>query len=183
MQPTPHEVSLLNALKTPLKGLTPKDPSHCESYIKLKVKGAHFCNFSIYKACFDMFWSLLAILKSNFAQLFIMSQKTNPVWDWFQEKPDDPSKAVCQVVKCKKPVVSRGKTGTARGKLSTGCLITHLQNQHPNVHQEYLNRQNINSLESQLIRMQSNFYHFRSPLGRRSRLREKSSHGWPPHWN
>ena len=70
-----------------------------------------------------------------------MSQKTNSVWNWFEEKPGDPSKALCQVVRCKKPIVSRGKTGTMRGKLSTGCLVTHLQNKHPSVYEEYLNRE------------------------------------------
>ena len=67
-----------------------------------------------------------------------MSRKTSPIWRFFKEDPDDYTNAICNVPGCKHPIVSRGKSGAARGALTTGTLTDHVKNNHHKEHKEYL---------------------------------------------
>ena len=54
---------------------------------------------------------------------------------WFDIVPDDYTKSVCKT--CEK-LVSRGKSGTPKGNLSSTPLVRHLKDQHKSQFQEYL---------------------------------------------
>ena len=66
-----------------------------------------------------------------------MPPKVSPIWQYFEEKANDPSVVMCKIVGCKKPSVSRGKTGTARSNLTNTSMTTHLANHHPSKSKEF----------------------------------------------
>ena len=66
-----------------------------------------------------------------------MPPKVSPIWEYFEEKTNDPSVVTCKIVGCKKPSVSRGKTGTARSNLTNTSMTTHLATHHPSKSKEF----------------------------------------------
>ena len=66
-----------------------------------------------------------------------MPPKVSPIWQYFEEKDNDHSVVMCKIVGCKKPSVSRGKTGTARSNLTNTSMTTHLANHHPSKSKEF----------------------------------------------
>ena len=42
-------------------------------------------------------------------------KKTSLIWEFFREDENDYSNAICLTPGCKKPIVSRGKTGAGAG--------------------------------------------------------------------
>ena len=63
--------------------------------------------------------------------------KRSVIWEYFQEDEIDYTNAKCSVPGCKRPLVSRGKTGTPRSKLSTTNLTSHLYTYHPKKFNDY----------------------------------------------
>ena len=53
--------------------------------------------------------------------------RTSPIWIYFQDDPSDYTRAICTVPACTSKLVSRGKSGTPRGKLSITNLEQHLK--------------------------------------------------------
>ena len=53
--------------------------------------------------------------------------RTSPIWSYFQDDPSDYTRAICTVPACTSKLVSRGKPGTPRGKLSITNLEQHLK--------------------------------------------------------
>ena len=66
-----------------------------------------------------------------------MPARQSPIWKWFEDDPDDYSKVKCLVPGCKKPLISRGKSGTPKGKLSVAPLPEHLKRYHPDKYKSY----------------------------------------------
>ena len=66
-----------------------------------------------------------------------MPPKVSPIWEYFVEDAKDPSIVLCQVVGCRKPTVSRGKTGTARSRMTNTSMTSHLANHHPTKFSEF----------------------------------------------
>ena len=54
------------------------------------------------------------------------------------EDTNDPSTAICKVVGCKKPKVSRGKLGSSRFNLTNTSMTAHLASHHPSKSKEFL---------------------------------------------
>lgn len=54
---------------------------------------------------------------------------------WFDPDQDDYTKSICK--ECEK-LISRGKSGTPKGKLSSTPLTNHLRDHHPSLFQNYL---------------------------------------------
>jgi hypothetical protein len=67
-----------------------------------------------------------------------MPPKLSPIWRYFEEDTKDPSTAICKVVGCKKPQVSRGKSGSSRCNLSNSSMTAHLASHHPSKSKEFL---------------------------------------------
>ena len=67
-----------------------------------------------------------------------MPPRISPIWEYFKEEEKDPSVAVCQVVGCRKPSVSRGKSGTARSNLTNSSMTNHMLTHHPDKYREFL---------------------------------------------
>ena len=67
-----------------------------------------------------------------------MPPKLSPIWRYFEEDTNDSSRAICKVVGCKKPCVSRGKSGSSRCNLTNTKMTTHLATQHPSKSKEFL---------------------------------------------
>ena len=66
-----------------------------------------------------------------------MPPKKSILWKHYQEDIADPTNVFCQVPGCKKPKVSRGKTGSTRGNLSNVPMSNHLKNNHPKEFEEF----------------------------------------------
>ena len=66
-----------------------------------------------------------------------MPPKRKNIWEHFTEFPDDPSKVSYN--HCKR-TISRGKTGSAKSKLATGGMTTHLSAFHKEADAERLQR-------------------------------------------
>ena len=66
-----------------------------------------------------------------------MPPKASPIWEYFDEDARDPTIVLCQGVGCKKPKVSRGKTGTPRSKMTNTSMNSHLAYHHPTKFSEF----------------------------------------------
>ena len=67
-----------------------------------------------------------------------MPPRISPIWEYFKEEENDPSVALCQVLGCRKPSVSRGKSGTARSNLTNSSMTNHMLTHHPVKYREFL---------------------------------------------
>ena len=67
-----------------------------------------------------------------------MPPKLSPIWRYFEEDTNDPSTAICKVVGCKKPKVSRGKPGSSKSNLTNTSMTAHLASHHPSKSEEFL---------------------------------------------
>ena len=66
-----------------------------------------------------------------------MSKKRSPLWNYFKEDEADKTNAICKVGECKK-VISRGKTGTEKSRLSNTGMRGHLKSCHKSEYDELL---------------------------------------------
>ena len=74
----------------------------------------------------------------NISTILIMTKKTSPLWEYFEEEAADPTFVNCKVDNCKQRI-SRGKTGTERSRLSNTGMRTHLMT-HAKEWQEFLKK-------------------------------------------
>ena len=63
--------------------------------------------------------------------------KTSLLWKHFVEDTNDPSNVVCKIGECRK-LISRGKTGTPKSRLSNTGMRSHLKTAHMKEWQEFL---------------------------------------------
>ena len=66
-----------------------------------------------------------------------MAPRTYPLWEYYKDYEKDYSFAACQVANCTMKI-SRGKSGSSKGKLAVTPLETHLKNNHPKQYRQYL---------------------------------------------
>ena len=64
--------------------------------------------------------------------------KSSSIWNYFIEKDEDPSTALCQVPGCSKMSVSRGKLGTIKSALTVQSMKRHLQLNHTKQYHEFI---------------------------------------------
>ena len=67
-----------------------------------------------------------------------MPPKKSPIWKHFKDDLDDKTNAICQIPGCKKPKVSRGKEGSAKGNLSNASMANHLKTNHPKEYSDFM---------------------------------------------
>ena len=67
-----------------------------------------------------------------------MAPKTSPIWEYFQDDPDNYTNAICKVPNCKKPRVSRGPDNSSKSNLSVSVLNNHLKIHHPQEYKDHL---------------------------------------------
>ena len=66
-----------------------------------------------------------------------MPPKKSPIWKHFKDDVNDETNAICQIPGCKKPKVSRGKEGSAKGNLSNASMANHLKTNHPKEYSDF----------------------------------------------
>ena len=66
-----------------------------------------------------------------------MFKKQSSLWNYFVEDVNDYTNAVCKIGDCNK-IISRGKTGTARSRLSNTGMRSHIKTSHSKEWQEFL---------------------------------------------
>ena len=66
-----------------------------------------------------------------------MSKKRSPLWNYFKEDEADQTNVICKVGECKQ-VISRGKAGTVRSRLSNTGMRGHLKSCHKGEYDELL---------------------------------------------
>ena len=59
-----------------------------------------------------------------------MATKRSQLWNYFDEIPENHTKARCKVPGCRDPIVSRGKDGASKSSLGTTALRKHLEKNH-----------------------------------------------------
>ena len=70
-----------------------------------------------------------------------MSKKRSPLWNYFEEEVADHTNVICKVGDCKQ-IISRGKTGKERSRLSNSGMRGHLKSCHTNEYEELLAKEN-----------------------------------------
>ena len=69
-----------------------------------------------------------------------MSKKRSPLWNYFDEVVGDPTNVTCKVGECKQ-IISRGKTGKERSRLSNTGMRGHLKSTHKDEYAELLHKE------------------------------------------